>query len=221
MPAGMRLLSATWKSASRGSAVDDGLVEVLLLDVDVEGVQADAALVTDGLGQRHRLRAAGDEVGLEAVERLDGQPHAQWLRVRVDVLQPGDGPVPLLLRRGVRRHLADRGRHDGHLGAVETGDQVDAVLGVLHGHRPVRLVGGDQVALAEHERDRAPAAQAVLAERLPDLVQPVLLRLPADLDALVAVLRQPRAGHLERLGPHPVVHRQVHVVLPRSSGLPA
>src|SRR4028118_1063415 len=123
MPAGIRLLSATWKSTSRGpqsriarqrpfssmlmwkasrhtphssppasaSAIACSPRGRTTASTGLGGPRAGAPPPGGGGGggrrappprapgprERHRLLAAGDEVRLEAVERLDGQSHAE------------------------------------------------------------------------------------------------------------------------------------------------
>ena len=63
----------------------DRAEEVGLLDVHVECVEADADVGRDRLRERERLRAAVDEVGLEAVERLDRHPDTGGAGVVMDL----------------------------------------------------------------------------------------------------------------------------------------
>ena len=77
--------------------------------------------------------------------------------------------------------------------------------------RALRLVPGGEVALAEHQRHRAPAADAVfLQQSLRVSLGLVLRRLAGDLDALVAEPLDPLQRRLQRLRPHPVVRRKMH-----------
>ena len=69
------------------AGVADGLPPVGLLDVHVEDVERDAAVAADLLRHRNRLVGAVDEVGLEAVERLDRDADADLLRVRLALLE--------------------------------------------------------------------------------------------------------------------------------------
>ena len=75
------------------AGVADRLRPVGLLDVHVEDVERDAAVAADVLGQRDGLVGAVEEVGLEAVERLEADPHADLLGVRLALLQALDGPL--------------------------------------------------------------------------------------------------------------------------------
>ena len=59
------------------------LEQVGFLDVHVERVEGHAAVAADRVGQRQRLLAAVQEVRLEAVERLQPDPHADRLGVRL------------------------------------------------------------------------------------------------------------------------------------------
>ena len=95
------------------AGVADRLAPVGLLHVHVEDVERDAAVAADGLGHRDGLVGAVDEVGLEAVERLDADAHADLLRVRLALLEALDAPAPLVLGRAHRDDLADRRGHDG------------------------------------------------------------------------------------------------------------
>ena len=63
----------------------DRAQQVGLLDVHVERVERHAAVAADLLGQRQRLLAAVEEVGLEAVQRLQRDPHADRLGVLLAV----------------------------------------------------------------------------------------------------------------------------------------
>ena len=188
----------------------DRLEQVDLLDVHVEAVEAHPDIGPDGVGQRQGLLAAVDEVRLEAVQRFDRDPHAGGVGVLADLLEAGDAPLPLLLGGAVGNDLADGARHDRDLLALELLDHRDDVLHVLHGRGALLLVLGAQVALGEREGHRTPAGQAVVGEQLADVGRVVLVRLALDLDAAVAVAGQPGDGDLDRLGPHPVVHGQVH-----------
>jgi len=188
----------------------DGLVHVALLDVQVEHVEADAAVGPDFLGQQQRLVVAVEEVRLEAVERLERQLHALALAVLVALLQALDGPLPLVLGRALRLHLAHRGRDDRDLDAPELLDHRDAVVHVLHRRGALRFVLRQQVALREHQRDGSPAPQAGVLEQLADVSRVVALGLSADLDGAVAARGQAGNRGLNGFRPHPVVHRDVH-----------
>ena len=117
-----------------------------------------AAVAAHVLGQRQRLVGAVEEVGLEAVERLEADPHAHLLGVRLALLQRLDGPVPLVLGRAHRHDLADGGGDDRDDLAAPVGDLADRVLHVVD--RAAAHVGVlvQQVAPAGHQRHRAPAA---------------------------------------------------------------
>src|SRR5437660_936205 len=80
-----------------------------------------------------------------------------------------------------------------------------------------RILRG-QVAIAERQRDRAPAADAVLLQQRATLLGRILLGLAADLDALEAEALDALQRDLERLGAHPVVRGQVHGGLPKGMG---
>ena len=82
-------------------------IHVGVLDIEMEGVEADAAIGRDRFGKRQRLVGAVEEIGLEAVERLDGDAHALLLAVVVAFLDALDEPLPFLLGRAVGRDLAD------------------------------------------------------------------------------------------------------------------
>ncbi len=176
----------------------DRLEQVDLLDVHVEAVEAHADVGADRVGECQRLLTPVDEVGLEAVQRLDAHPHPGGVGVLVDLLQAGDAPLPLLFGCAVGDDLADRAGHDRDLLPVELLDHRDAVLHVLHGRGALLLVLGAQVALGERQRDRAPARQAVVGEQLADVGRVVLVGLALDLDAPVAEAGEPGNGDLDR-----------------------
>ncbi len=175
-------------------------------------------VVADLLGEQQRLVVAVDEVRLEAVQRLDRDPHALCLRVLADGPQALDRPPPLLLRGGHLLHLADLGRDDAHVAALAVAqllDHRDAAPQVVDralAHGRIRV---DEVAPGEHERDRPDADDAVVGEHLPDGGRPRGVRgeldgVVRDLDAVVAVPGQPPDRRLHRLRAHPVVHRHLH-----------
>ena len=68
-----------------------------------------------------------------------------------------------------------------------------------------------EIAIAECQRHRAPAADAIMLEKPSGLLRLVLLGLARNFDALVAEFLDAGEGGFERLGPHPVVRRQMHV----------
>ena len=183
------------------------LVQVLFLDVDVEGIETHAAVGSCRFRENHGLLSSVDEVGLEPVERLDGAPNAGRFRMLVDLFHAIDGPLPLFLGCRVGNDLAHSGRDDCHLVAIELLDHGDAVLDVLHGRRALCLICRWHVPLTEHQGDGSPAGQPVVVEQGLDLFGVVDVRLATDLDTLVSVLREPRDRRLDRLRPHPVVHR--------------
>jgi hypothetical protein len=135
------------------------------------------------------------------------------LAVLVARLQAVDRPRPFLLRRPLRLDLADRRRDDRDLDAAQLLDHRDAVADVLDRRRALRLVLGQQVAVGEHQGDRPPARQLVILEQLAHVLGVVALRLAADLDRVVATAREPGDRVLDRLGAHPVVHRNLHSAL--------
>ncbi len=78
----------------------DGRDRVLLLDVGMEGVvEQPQARVGDRFRQAHGLLGAVEEVGLEAVERLDGEVDPQRVGILGRRAQGLDGPAPFLLCR--------------------------------------------------------------------------------------------------------------------------
>jgi hypothetical protein len=64
----------------------------------VEDVERDATVAADLLRHRDRLVGAVDEVRLEPVERFDGDADADFLGVRLALLQTLHTPAPLVLR---------------------------------------------------------------------------------------------------------------------------
>ena len=88
-------------------------IHVGILDIEMEGIEADAAIGADRFGQRQGLVGAVQDIGLEAVERLDGDAHALLLAVLVAFLDALDEPLPFLLGRSIGRDLADGRRNQG------------------------------------------------------------------------------------------------------------
>ena len=72
----------------------DRVADGLLLDVHVEGVEQHADVVAaDPVAQLERLLGGVHEVGLEAVERLDGEAHASLAGVVGGLAQALDRPA--------------------------------------------------------------------------------------------------------------------------------
>ena len=183
--------------------------QVGLLDVHVERVERHAAVTADGVGQRQRLVAAVEEVGLEAVQRLQADPHADRLRVGLALLEGVDAPAPLVGGRAHRHGLADRGRHDRDDLAAEARDERQAVLDVGDARRARVRILVHEVARAHHQRHRAPALEPVVLQQPAHEVRVIALRLARDLDPVVAHAREPFDRALDRLRAHPVVHRHL------------
>ncbi len=162
-----------------------------------------------------RLVVPVDEIGLESVERLDGDLDADLLSVLLALLNAVDRPFPLLLDRAHRRRLAHRGGDQRDDLPAQLRSKCEAVFRVLDRAKADVVVLVDQVTAVDHERHRAPALEVVLREQLLDLARVVCRRLTRDLDAVVAEARQPGQGRLDRFRPHPVVHRefQSHLTL--------
>ena len=147
------------------AGVPDRLRPVGLLDVHVEDVERDAAVAADVLGHRDGLVGAVDEVGLEAVERLDADPHADLLRVRLALLEPSTA----------HRHSSSGDAIGTPLPTVEgttvrifppieaTSESQSLTYWTLAMPHVVVLV--HEVAAAGHERHRAPALEAVAVEQ--------------------------------------------------------
>ena len=191
-------------------ALAEGAEDVAFLDVHVEQVQAHAAVRADRIGQGERLVAAVDEIGLEAVQRLDGDADAGLLGVRIDLLDAFDQPLPFLVGRAVGHHLADRGRHHRDDLAVELLGQRDHALHVVDGLLALRDVLGGEVALAQRQRDRAPALAAVVGQELAHFLRVVLVGLARDLERVDAGLAHALDRALDGFGAHPVVGGDVH-----------
>ena len=169
------------------------------------------------LRQQQRLVVAVQEIGLEAVERLDRQPHAFFEAVLVALLQALRPPTATPPRATLPATSLPTVPGTIVISSPPSSlTIVMHVLHVLHRHRPVLAAGRQQVAIAEHQRHRAPARQPVVLQQLADVLGVVSLGLAADLDRVVAAFRQPRDRRLDRLRPHPVVHRHSHTE--RSSG---
>jgi hypothetical protein len=134
--------------------------------------------------------------------------------VLVALLQALYGPVPLFFGPGIGNQLADGARHDGDLLAAQFLHHRDGVLDVLHRHRSILLVFREQIAFAEHQRDTAPAGQAVIFQQLADMFRVVLLGFTADFNGVIPTLRQTGNRHFDRFSPHPVVHRYLHRLIP-------
>src|SRR5260370_4767372 len=84
---------------------------VVLFDVHMEEVEAHAAVAANLVGELERLVVPVDEVGLEPVERLDGDLHADLLGVLLAFLDAVDRPFPFLLDRAHRGGLTTHGTH--------------------------------------------------------------------------------------------------------------
>ena len=190
--------------------VADGRVHIRLFDVQVKGVDADAAIRPYGFGQHHGLVSPVEEVRLEAVEGFQGHQHSRCLGVGIDFPQPLHGPGPLLLRRVHGRHFAHLGGHNRHFVATQLLHHRNAIFDVLNTRLPHRRVRVDQVPPGKHQADGPPTAQTILFEQFTHFFGVKNLRFAADFDTAVAVLCQPPNGNLNRFGPHPIVHRQVH-----------
>ena len=93
MPQAMRLLSATWKSFRRPLQLRIAwymsFSSMFMWNTSMQTPHVGA----DVLGQRERLIVPVQEVGLEAVERLDGEADALALAVLVALLQAVDRPA--------------------------------------------------------------------------------------------------------------------------------
>jgi hypothetical protein len=187
---------------------------VRFLDVHVEDVQADATVAADVLGERERLVRTVEEVGLEAVKRLEPEPDALLLGVILAFLEALDRPLPLILGRPHRRHLAHRRWNDREDLPVQLLGHVDRVLDVLDAAHADVLVLVEEVAPTHHQRDGSPALDPVLVEQGAHLLRVVQRRLAGDLDPVVAAPAEPLDRHLDRLGPHPVVHRHLECHVP-------
>ena len=70
----------------------------------MERVEGDAAVAAHRVGERQRLLAAVEEVGLEPVQRLQGDPYADGLRVLLAALDDcaADPAVPGVQLAGAR-----------------------------------------------------------------------------------------------------------------------
>src|SRR5690606_6629015 len=105
------------------------------------------------------------DVGLEAVERLDGDLDADLLGMGEALARGVDQPAPLLFLGAVGNDLADGARNERDDLAVKLADHRQHVLDILHGTFTLALIPGGEIALAEHKRDGAPAADAVFLEQ--------------------------------------------------------
>jgi len=121
-----------------------------------------------------------------------------------------DYPAPFLRLGAVRHDLADGGRHQRDDLAVELAHHGEHVLDVLDRALALALILGGEVAFAEHERHRTPAADAVLLEQRTRLVGLVLFGLARDLDRFIAEFLDALQRHLQRLRAHPIVRRKMH-----------
>ena len=100
-----------------------------------------------------------DQVGLEAVQRLDREPHATLAGVVGDVLEALDGERALLLALGRLEHprLADgRVHRPDDVRRADRGGQVDALLDVVDADR-----GGSPASSCERSRSGPKAPQTV------------------------------------------------------------
>ena len=82
--------------------------------VHVIHVQADADIRPDRFGQRQRLVVPVEEVGLEAVERLERHTDTLAVGVLAHFVQALDRPLPLFFGRGHGLDFADLGGDDAH-----------------------------------------------------------------------------------------------------------
>ena len=194
-------------------AIAERLEQIGFLDVHVKQVQADAAVRADLVGQRQGLVAAVDQVGLEAVQRLDRQPDAGLLGMRVDLAQPLDQPLPFELRGGVGNHLADRDRHHGDNLAVDFLGQRDDPLHVVDRLGALRRILCRKIPVTERERHRAPGLAPIFLQQRAHFLGIVLVRLAGDLQRVDSGLLHAFDGAADRLRPHPVVRCNVHRAL--------
>src|SRR5690606_11368179 len=95
-------------------------------------------------------------------------------------------------------------------------DHGDDALDVVDGTGALALVPGGEIALAQRQRDRAPAAYAMLLQECARFLDVVLGRLAGYLDALVAVFLDPGERLGQRLGAHPIMRRKMHGIPPEN-----
>src|SRR5581483_2339599 len=179
-------------------------------DVDVERIEAHAAVRTHRVREGDRLIGAIQKIGLEAIQGLQPEHDALRFTVRVHFFQTFDAPLPFFFGRRHRCDFADLRRHDGHFAAVEFAHHPHNVFDVLDRAFADFGTRVNQIASGEHERHTAPAAQFVFFEQFADFFGVVLVRLATDFDAVVAEMRQTTNRDFNRLGAHPVVHRKKH-----------
>jgi hypothetical protein len=101
--------------------------------------------------------------------------------------------------------FADRGRHQRDDLAIEFLRKGHHTLHVVDRLLALRHVLGGQVALAQRERDRAPARAAVLLQQRAHFLGVELVRFTRNLERIDARLLHALDRALDRFGAHPVV----------------
>ena len=140
-----------------------GRSDVLLLDVGVKGIPHDPEVRTAHVpGKGAGIRARVDEVGLETVERLEGELDVRLFGRRRRLPHHVDPPLPLIRCTGPADELSDRGgegpRHD--LRAQDLRG-VDGLLHVVEGGRTNRGQEGNNRTSRERsiEKSIAPSVR--------------------------------------------------------------
>src|SRR5690606_26469815 len=98
--------------------------------------------------------------------------------------------------------------------ALQLADHGDDALDVIDRAGALPFVPGREIALAQRQRHGAPAANAMLLEQRAGFLHVILRGLAGNLDTFVAELLDALQRDGERLGPHPVMRRKMHDVLP-------
>src|ERR1043166_1931846 len=129
----------------------DGAQRISLLDVDVESIQYNPHMgSTDRVRKRESLVAPVDEIGLEAIDRLDPPLPLQALSRLGATLQSFPPPGPFLLPVRERDRLAHRARYHAKELAAQFVDHLQAVVDVLNRAFAHRRVRADQVPTIRH-----------------------------------------------------------------------
>jgi hypothetical protein len=169
----------------------DRLDRVGLFDVDVKGVENDAEVVADLLAEQQRLVVPVDEVGLEAVERLDARgrcPARRHTPSPPSALRP---PMPTPQRVEASGRVFPTVEGTMQKICPPSRFVIEALLDVLDAARgESRHPDGSDRAL-EHHRHAAPALELITIHQSADLVGVIARRLAADLDPVIAKAVQP------------------------------
>ena len=183
----------------------DGIMHIRLFHVQVIGVQTDAALGMDGIGQRQSLGGAVQEIGLEPVQRFDGDLDPDLLGMGKAFPGGLNHPAPFFGLGPVGHHLADGGGHQRDDLPLQLGNHRQNRLHIIDRPRPLPLIARRQIARPQGQGHGTPATDAVLFQQGAGLADRILRRLPRYLDAFIAIFLDAPQRDCQRLCPHPVV----------------